>query len=92
MALIKVKTSRSGSILVCEVSSRSVADLLVCVSQSRSPTHGHDALWCYVDSASVATSSICWVTSRSVADLLVCFVSSRSVAGWRHAHPLQGQL
>lgn len=92
MALIKVKTSRSGNILVCEVKSRSVADLLVYVSDSRTVARGVDERWCYVDSQTASSSTICWVQSRSVADLLVCFVTSRSVAGWQGTHRLQGQL
>lgn len=80
MALIKIKESRSASdILVCEVTSRSVAS-------------GNDHLWCFVESSSVADSKICFVNSRSVADLLICYVNSRSVAGWKKEHPLKGKI
>lgn len=93
MALINVKTSRSvADYTACIVQTRSAADLAVCVVESRATAKDEDGLWCYMESASTATSKLCWVESRGVADLLVCFVTSRAEAGWRRDHKLKGKL
>lgn len=93
MALIKVKQRRNAAdIRVKEVGTRSGADLLVRVVQSKNTARGHDGLWRFVESSSIATCKICWVQSRSSADLLVRFVSSKAAAGWRRPHRLQGKL
>jgi len=74
------------------VSSRSVADLLVYQTESRSIASGRDEIWCLVGSRSIATSKVNFVGSRSIANLLVCYVGSRSVAGRQRDHPLRGKL
>ena len=53
MALICEVGSRSvADVAVCVVGSRSVADLLVCKVESRSVAQGSDGLWCEVMSES----------------------------------------
>ncbi|HID3219401.1 TPA: DUF6150 family protein [Enterobacter cloacae] len=64
MAWICEVGSRSAAdIAVCVVGSRSVADLLVCRVESRSVSQGIDGLWCEVTSRSVASSKVKFVTS-----------------------------
>lgn len=93
MALVKVVESiGSADVVACEVPSEHTADLLVYVVESKAAAIG-DALWCYVESTSEATSKVCFIDSPGNAHLRVHFVQSRMAAGWRTAlHPLEGAL
>jgi hypothetical protein len=52
-----------------------------------------DAVWCFVDHASLATFSILRVKYASQADLKTFKVKYREQAGWRTmGHPLNGSL
>lgn len=94
MAFVKVKRFRSSAnIVACEVTSHSVADILVCKVESEDIANGNDHLWYFVELDSAANSKICFIKSRPVADLLVCYVSSIDKAGWvKHNHPLKGKI
>ena len=77
---------------MCEVSSRGLADLLVCKVDSRGQARNDDGVWCFVDSRGEASSLIYFMDSRGGADLLICYVDSRGMSGWKDNHSMIGKL
>ena len=84
--------TKSSSIKVYLVKTKSQADLSVYIAKHKIEAKGKDEIWYYVKNRSSANAVICFVTSRSQADIKVYIVSSKSQAGWKKSNRYRGQL